>query len=90
MGPSVLIRESWYHIKDAWISDLGRFVRWTVVEAWKGFIAAIFIVIASLLILWMAPGFIKSVRKLVNDVLPEDTQPIYDGQRPKVNGATPA
>jgi hypothetical protein len=51
---------------------------WVWWEALRGFVGAIGILLFGLAIVWLRPGIARSLRSLVNDSLPADTQPAFE------------
>lgn len=50
-------------------------VGWFLMEAWRGFVGAIGILIFGLLLVWIAPNVTKNLRSVVDDTLPKETRP---------------
>jgi hypothetical protein len=73
-----LAAEFWQKVEP--LNAAAKVLAWIVIEAARGFVAAIGLVAFGLLIVWAAPKVAKSVRAAVDDNLPADTRP--DREKP--------
>lgn len=57
------------------VSDAIVFVRWSIVEGYKGFVTAAFVVVVSLVFARLLPDTVIAIRKMFNDTLAETRSP---------------
>ena len=58
------------------VSDIAKAANWVFMEAFRGFIGAIGILIFGLLFLYVAPSASKAFRTIIDDIAPRETRPM--------------
>jgi len=57
------------------LTSIVQALSWVFMEALRGFVGTIGIVVFGLIFLWLAPGVVKSVRTAFDEVAPAETRP---------------